>query len=60
VLKKRNPHAANVANIEKEEIVQHPKNPEVLALFLHDAYYPLAEDDAVFSSLKNLKSYTTN
>ncbi|OAS86665.1 MULTISPECIES: transcriptional regulator SplA domain-containing protein [Metabacillus] len=46
----RNPHAANVANIEKAEIVEHPNNPKELALFLHDAYHPLADDDAVFSS----------
>ncbi|MGM0873376.1 MAG: transcriptional regulator SplA domain-containing protein [Bacillota bacterium] len=46
-----NPHAANVANIEKAEIVQHPKKPVELALFLHDAYHPLAEKDAAFLSL---------
>lgn len=48
----RNPHAAVVANIEKAEVVQHPKNPHELAIFLHDAYHPLAEDDAVFSSFE--------
>jgi transcriptional regulator of the spore photoproduct lyase operon len=36
----------------KRRIVQQPKNPEELALFLHDAYNPLAEDDAVFSSFE--------
>ncbi|KKI93892.1 transcriptional regulator [Bacillus sp. SA1-12] len=46
----RNPHAVNVANIEKAEVVEHPKNPNELALFLHDAYHPLEEDDAVFTS----------
>ncbi|MGM7720112.1 transcriptional regulator SplA domain-containing protein [Metabacillus sp. Hm71] len=46
----RNPHAVNVANIEKAEIVRHPKNPNELALFLYDAYHPLEEEDAVFSS----------
>ncbi|WP_226666087.1 transcriptional regulator SplA domain-containing protein [Metabacillus litoralis] len=48
----RNPHAAVVANIEKAEVVEHPKNPRELALFLHDAYHPLAEDDAIFSSFE--------
>ncbi|APH05515.1 transcriptional regulator SplA domain-containing protein [Bacillus weihaiensis] len=52
----RNPHAAVVANIEKAEVVEHPKNPGELALFLHDAYHPLAEDDAVFSSLDDAES----
>ncbi|MCM3160203.1 transcriptional regulator SplA domain-containing protein [Metabacillus litoralis] len=48
----RNPHAVNVANIEKAEIVEHPTNQKKLAIFLHDAYHPLAEDDAVFSSFE--------
>ncbi|PMC35094.1 transcriptional regulator [Bacillus sp. UMB0899] len=48
----RNPHAVNVANIEKAEIVEHPNDNQELALFLHDAYHPLEEDDAVFSSFK--------
>ena len=48
----RNPHAVNVANIVKAEIVEHPHNHQELALFLHDAYHPLAEDDAVFSSFE--------
>ncbi|MCM3408789.1 MULTISPECIES: transcriptional regulator SplA domain-containing protein [Bacillaceae] len=48
----RNPHAVNVANIEKAEIVEHPTNQKELAIFLHDAYHPLAEDDAVFSSFE--------
>lgn len=49
----RNPHAVNVANIEKAEIVEHPHSNQELALFLHDAYHPLAEDDAVFSSFED-------
>ncbi|MFC0270659.1 transcriptional regulator SplA domain-containing protein [Metabacillus herbersteinensis] len=46
----RNPHAAIVANILSAEIVQHPINENEFALFLHDSYHPLSDDDAVFSS----------
>lgn len=48
----RNPHAANVANIEEAEIVPHPKNGEDVALFVHNSYHPLTEEDAIFSSYK--------
>ncbi|TYR80722.1 transcriptional regulator [Priestia megaterium] len=46
----RNPHTANVANITQGEIVQHPENKNDVALFLHESYHLLSEDDAVYSS----------
>ncbi|WP_110114765.1 transcriptional regulator SplA domain-containing protein [Bacillus sp. CGMCC 1.16541] len=44
----RNPHTANVANITEAEIVEHPEQPGDVALFLHESYHLLAEDDAVY------------
>ncbi|MBX4163047.1 transcriptional regulator SplA domain-containing protein [Priestia aryabhattai] len=46
----RNPHTANVANINQAEIVEHPENKGEKALFLHESYHLLAEDDAVYST----------
>lgn len=46
----RNPHTPNVANITQAEIVQHPDRQEEVALFLHESYHLLAEDDAVYKS----------
>ncbi|AKO91854.1 MULTISPECIES: transcriptional regulator SplA domain-containing protein [Priestia] len=44
----RNPHAATVANIQKAEIVQHPENKNDVALFIHESYHLIGEDDALF------------
>jgi transcriptional regulator of the spore photoproduct lyase operon len=46
----RNPHAANVANIQQAEIVEHPNHPGEKALFIHDSYHLLDEEDAIFPS----------
>ncbi|WLR43172.1 transcriptional regulator SplA domain-containing protein [Bacillus carboniphilus] len=46
----RNPHTPNVANIQQAEVVPHPKNGEDVALFLHESYHLLSEDDAIFPS----------
>ncbi|KSU85508.1 transcriptional regulator SplA domain-containing protein [Fictibacillus enclensis] len=46
----RNPHTPNVANITEAEIVRHPENEQQLALFLHESYHLLAEDDAVYDT----------
>lgn len=39
----RNPHAQDVAHVQQAAIVQHPENPNKLALFSHDNYYSLAD-----------------
>ena len=46
----RNPHTQNVANIQSAAVVQNPENPQELALFLYDDYYPLTEELAVYRS----------
>ncbi|MYL32846.1 transcriptional regulator [Pontibacillus yanchengensis] len=46
----RNPHTPTVANIKQAEIVKHPHNPEDVALFLHEAYHLIEENDALFTS----------
>ncbi|KEZ52740.1 MULTISPECIES: transcriptional regulator SplA domain-containing protein [Metabacillus] len=46
----RNPHAANVANIQQAEVVDHPTEPGQKALFIHDSYHLLDEEDAIFPS----------
>lgn len=43
-----NPHTPTVANIRAAEIVQHPKDPNDVALFLHDRFHVI--DDALFTS----------
>ncbi|RXI97800.1 transcriptional regulator [Anaerobacillus alkaliphilus] len=45
-----NPHTATVANIVPAEIVQHPKDPNKVALFLHETFHTIEDDDALFSS----------
>ncbi|MFC0523262.1 transcriptional regulator SplA domain-containing protein [Pontibacillus salicampi] len=45
-----NPHTPTVANIKQAEIVQHPHNPDGVALFLHEAFHLIEENDALFSS----------
>ncbi|MBM7703667.1 transcriptional regulator SplA domain-containing protein [Metabacillus iocasae] len=48
----RNPHTANVANIQQAEIVEHPEQPGDVALFLHESYHLLSEDDAVYPTFE--------
>jgi transcriptional regulator of the spore photoproduct lyase operon len=45
-----NPHTPTVANIKAAEIVQHPNDPNKLALFLNESFHLIEEDDALFSS----------
>lgn len=45
-----NPHTPTVANIVPAEIVQHPKDPNKTALFLHETFHTIEDDDALFSS----------
>ncbi|MFG6114644.1 transcriptional regulator SplA domain-containing protein [Halobacillus sp. MO56] len=44
----RNPHTQNVANIQEAAVVRDPEEPEQLALFLYETYYPLTEEIAVY------------
>lgn len=46
----RNPHVPSVSNIKAAEIVQHPKDPNALALFLNETFHVIEDDDALFSS----------
>lgn len=46
----RNPHTQNVANIQEAAVVRHPDEPNQLAIFLYETYYPLSEEMAVFKS----------
>lgn len=46
----RNPHAQDVAQVQQAAIVDHPEQPGELALFVHETYYPLSEDFALFKS----------
>lgn len=44
----RNPHAQDVATVQQAAVVQHPENQSEKALFIHDNYYPLTEEFAIF------------
>jgi transcriptional regulator of the spore photoproduct lyase operon len=46
----RNPHTQNVANIREAEVVLNPEDPNELALFLFETYYPLTNEVAVYMS----------
>lgn len=46
----RNPHTQDVANIQEAAVVNNPDNPNELALFLYETYYPLTSEVAVYSS----------
>ncbi len=46
----RNPHAQDVAQVQQAAIVENPDNPNELALFAHDNYYPLSDEFALFKS----------
>jgi transcriptional regulator of the spore photoproduct lyase operon len=45
-----NPHTPSVVNIKPAEIVQHPKDPDKLALFLNESFHLIEEDDALYST----------
>jgi transcriptional regulator of the spore photoproduct lyase operon len=45
-----NPHTPTVANVRAAEIVPHPKNPNDVALFLHETFHVIEDDDALFTS----------
>ena len=46
----RNPHIQDVANIQEAAVVKDPENPEQLAVFVYETYYPLTSDMAIYSS----------
>lgn len=46
----RNPHAQDVANVQQAAVVQDPHNPEKLSLFIHETYYPLSDEFAIFKT----------
>ncbi|MEY2195000.1 transcriptional regulator SplA domain-containing protein [Neobacillus sp. BF23-41] len=52
----RNPHAQDVANIQEAAVVQNPENPDQLALFVYETYYPLTDEIAVYSSAHEAES----
>ncbi|PLS17560.1 transcriptional regulator [Bacillus sp. M6-12] len=45
-----NPHTPTVASIKPAEIVQHPKDPNAVALFIHETFHVIEDDDALFTS----------
>lgn len=46
----RNPHTQDVANIQEAAVVRHPENPNELAIFLYETYYPLSDEIALYRS----------
>lgn len=46
----RNPQILDVANIQEAAVVNNPDNPNELALFLFESYYPLTNDMLIFTS----------
>ena len=46
----RNPHTQDVANIQEAAVVNNPEDPDELALFLYETYYPLTNEVAVYAS----------
>ncbi len=46
----RNPHIQDVTNIQEAAVVNNPENPNELALFLFETYYPLTNDFVIFRS----------
>lgn len=46
----RNPHAQDVAQVQQAAVVQNPDNPNELALFSHENYYPLRDEFAIYKS----------
>lgn len=46
----RNPHTQDVANVQAAAVVNHPDNPNELAIFLYETYYPLTNEMAIYTS----------
>ena len=55
-----NPHTPVVSSIQAAELVQHPKDPDALALFLYDTFHVIEDDDAIFSTLEEAESAYTD
>lgn len=45
-----NPHVPTVSDVRGGEIVQHPKDPDAVALFLNNTLHTIEDDDALFAS----------
>lgn len=52
----RNPHTQNVVNVQSAAVVYEPENPGELALFLHDTYYPITPELAVYTKLEEAEA----
>ncbi len=46
----RNPHIQDVTQIQEAVVVAHPDLPEELCLFLHETYYPIDEQIAIYKT----------
>ena len=46
----RNPHIQSVANVQSAAVVNDPDNPDGLAVFVYETYYPLTADLAIYTS----------
>ncbi len=46
----RNPHAQNVANVQQAAVVENPDKPGEPALFIHETYYPITDEVAIFQT----------
>jgi transcriptional regulator of the spore photoproduct lyase operon len=46
----RNPHIPTVANVKSAEIVEHPKDPNAVALFLNETFHTIEDEDLLFTS----------
>lgn len=46
----RNPHTQDVAHIQQAAVVNNPDNPQELAMFLYETYYPLSNEMAVYAT----------
>ncbi|WP_217585869.1 transcriptional regulator SplA domain-containing protein [Lentibacillus saliphilus] len=46
----RNPHAQGVAHVQQAAVVQDPESQTGLSLFMHETYFPLTEDYAVYQT----------
>lgn len=44
----RNPHTQDVANVQEAAVVKNPDDPDQLALFLYETYYPFTDEVAVY------------
>ncbi|RDW19688.1 transcriptional regulator SplA domain-containing protein [Oceanobacillus chungangensis] len=44
----RNPHAQDVAQVQQAAVVENPDAPNELALFLHETYFPLSDEFAIY------------